>query len=168
MKEINQFISFEKYIYELRNKEYDKSIIEEHYILNRKKEEVLLDEGTLSYNPDILSDKTLFTSNLIAIIDEAIVLSYSNKIKEYKACNEIMKYTEENMNNWMFYEFFNRMEYICRCANNKFSGKGSLYEKKISVLYENEAQLCILNRWNKEDVAARDFIPYTEEYYERR
>lgn len=113
------------------------------------------------YNPDSDNSKTLLISETLSIIDEAIFVSYSTKISNYKSKEEIIYLSQENEDNWLYFEFFNRLEYVCRCANKIIDGpKSSLYWEKIGILYENEMQIC-MKRWKNIDVSSKKFVPYT-------
>lgn len=163
--EIYEFIRFESEILNFKKAKYSKKIIDRHYIIGKnKKEYIFKNIKNYMYSPDNDNKKTLLISETIAIIDEAIFLSYSKLLKTYNASKEIIYLAQENENNWLYFEFMNRLEYICRCANRVFDGsKKSLYSEKSMRLYDNEMQICLL-RWNV-DVSSRKFIPYTEEYY---
>ena len=57
------------------------------------------------------------------------------------------------------------MEYLCRCADHIIDGpKQALYNEKTGIFYDNEMQIC-LSRWPV-DISSRNFIPYTEEYFD--
>lgn len=117
------------------------------------------------YEPDSSVEYTLLLSEIITIIDEAIFITYTSKLNEYLTCNEILSMAQENQKIGYFFEFFNRMKYICRCANNVFNGtKSSLYKDKTNKLYDTEMQICI-KRWQDIDISSRNFKPYTNEYY---
>ncbi len=163
--EIYEFIRFESEILNSKKEKYSKKIIDRHYIIGKnKKEYIFKNIKNYMYSPDNDNKKTLLISETIAIIDEAIFLSYSILLKTYNASKEIIYLAQENENNWLYFEFMNRLEYVCRCANRVFDGpKKALYSEKSMRLYDNEMQICLL-RWNV-DVSSRKFIPYTEEYY---
>ena len=92
-------------------------------------------------------------------------VSYTSKLLEYKSSNELLLISKENERNWVFFEFFNRLEYICRCANGiDDNTKVSIFANKIGILYDNEMQLCLL-RWGNIDISARNFSPYSDEYF---
>lgn len=164
--EINEFILFENKIIESNEKKYDKCIMDNYYIIGKdKKDYIFKDISMFKYNPDSDNKKTLLISETLAIIDEAIFLTYSNKINNYKAKDEIINLSLENSSNWVYYEFRNRIEYICRCANHIVDGPDyAFYNDKKDILYENEMQIC-MSRWGNIDVKSRNFIPYTEEYF---
>ena len=164
--EITEFIQFENDILNSKEEKYNKKIIEKHYIIGKNKNNYIFQNpGIYMYNPDGNNKKTLLISETIAIIDEAIFLSYSKLLNTYNASKEIMYLAQENENNWLYFEFMNRLEYVCRCANKIFNGpKKALYSEKSEILYDNEMQIC-LSRWNI-DVSSKKFIPYTQQYFD--
>lgn len=163
--EIYEFIRFESEILNSKEEKYSKKIIDRHYIIGKNKNKYIFQNPEIyMYNSNGDNKKTLLISETIAIIDEAIFLSYSKLLNTYNASKEIIYLAQENENNWLYFEFMNRLEYICRCANRVFDGpKKASYSEKSIRLYDNEMQIC-LYRWNV-DVSSRKFIPYTEEYY---
>lgn len=162
-KEYEEFIRFESNILRKHEEPQEKNIIDTFCIIgNQNKTNIFKNKEEYEYNPQQITNKTLYTSQLIALIDEAIILTFSSKIKEYIAKNEIVTLSKEDTSNWIYYEFNNRLEYICRCANKiKSLNNRSMFEENISKLYDNEMQLCILYRWQKETVAAKNFVPYS-------
>lgn len=165
-KEAIEFIKFESFILDCRKEKYKGEILKKYYIIGKNKNEKIFDDCNLyMFSPQHDNNKTLMISELLVIIDEAIFLSYSKKIESYVAKDEIIKMSLENSSNWVFFEFKNRLEYICRCANHIIDGpKSVLYSDKTDILYDNEMQIC-LKRWNV-DVSSRNFIPYTKQYYD--
>lgn len=166
IEEVSEFINFEGKILKQRKHTDNKLILDKKYIVGKKQEAKIFDNiKNYMFDPDRNNENTLMISETIAIIDEAIFLSYSNAINEYAAKTEILNLTKENETNWLYFEFKNRIEYICRCANKIINGpKYALYNKKNSNLYNNEMQICIM-RWNV-DVSSKNFIPYTSEYFD--
>lgn len=166
IEEVSEFINFEGKILKQRKHVDNKLILDKKYIVGKKQETKIFDNiENYMYDPDKNNENTLMISETIAIIDEAIFLSYSNAINEYAAKKEILNLTKENETNWLYFEFKNRIEYICRCANKIIDGpKYALYNEKNSNLYNNEMQICIM-RWNV-DVSSKNFIPYTNQYYD--
>lgn len=166
IEEVSEFINFEGKILKQRKHVDNKLILDKKYIVEKKHKTKIFDNiENYMYDPDKNNENTLMISETIAIIDEAIFLSYSNAINEYAAKKEILNLTKENETNWLYFEFKNRIEYICRCANKIIDGpKYALYNEKNSNLYNNEMQICIM-RWNV-DVSSKNFIPYTNQYYD--
>lgn len=166
IEEVSEFINFEGKILKQRKHADNKLILDKKYIVGKKQEAKIFDNiENYMYDPEKNNENTLMISETIAIIDEAIFLSYSNAINEYVAKKEILNLTKENETNWLYFEFKNRIEYICRCANKIIDGpKYALYNEKNSNLYNNEMQICIM-RWNV-DVSSKSFIPYTNQYYD--
>lgn len=166
IEEVSEFINFEDKILKQRKHVDNKLILDKKYIVGKKQETKIFDNiENYMYDPDKNNENTLMISETIAIIDEAIFLSYSNAINEYAAKKEILNLTKENETNWLYFEFKNRIEYICRCTNKIIEGpKYALYNEKNSNLYNNEMQICIM-RWNV-DVSSKNFIPYTNQYYD--
>lgn len=166
IEEVSEFINFEGKILKQRKHVDNKLILDKKYIVGKQQETKIFDNiENYMYDPDKNNENTLMISETIAIIDEAIFLSYSNAINEYAAKKEILNLTKENETNWLYFEFKNRIEYICRCANKIIDGpKYALYNEKNSNLYNNEMQICIM-RWNV-DVSSKNFIPYTNQYYD--
>lgn len=166
IEEVSEFINFESKILEQKKCIDNKLILNKKYIVGKKYATKIFDNiENYMFDPDRNNENTLMISETIAIIDEAIFLSYSNAINEYAAKTEILNLTKENETNWLYFEFKNRIEYICRCANKIINGpKYALYNKKNSNLYNNEMQICII-RWNV-DVSSKNFIPYTNQYYD--
>lgn len=166
IEEIAEYIEFENHIFNVRNEKYKKHILTNYFIFGKKENTCIFDNvDSYMYNPSGDNKRTLMSSELISIIDEAIFLSYSNKINSYKSRDEIIKLSIENSSNWLFFEFKNRIEYICRCANHIINGpKKVLFAEKTNILYDNEMQIC-LRRWNV-DVSSKNFIPYTQQYFD--
>ncbi len=164
--EIFEFIDFEMNIICNRKKKYDKSLLDKRYIIGKKDKNKIFDvPEKYMYNPESLGDDVLMISETIVIIDEAIFVSYTPKLLEYKSSDEILAISKENEGNWLFFEFFNRLEYICRCANKIDTPiKSSIYADKIGILYDNEMQLCLL-RWKNVDISSKRFEPYSDEYF---
>ncbi len=167
-KETEEFIDFETSLYEFKDCSYDKSIIDKHYIIgNENKKKIFLDETLYKLIPDSTSKKMLYTSEIVSILDEAAVLSYSSKVNDYKAKMEIINLATEKFSNWLYKEFYNRLEYLCRCANKVLTkNKSSIYKDKISNLFWNETKICIDARWDPQYVSAKKFEPYSEEFYD--
>lgn len=165
-EEISEFIIFETNILYSRKNTYVKNILKTYYIIGKNtSKNIFLNPNSYMFDPEKDNKKTLMISELISIIDEAIFLTYSPKIKTYNAKNEIYNLSLETSSNWLFFEFKNRLEYICRCANHIINGpKSTLFSKKIDILYDNEMQIC-LKRWNV-DVSSRNFVPYTQQYFD--
>ena len=164
--EIDEFVVFESNILCSRKFNYDKRFMEKYYIIGRNSnKKIFPNPNSYMYNPDSDNNKTLMISELTSIIDEAIFLTYSPKIMTYMAKDEIQNLSFETSKNWLFFEFKNRLEYICRCANHIIDGpRSTLFSKKINILYDNEMQVC-LKRWNI-DVSSRNYIPYTQQYFD--
>lgn len=164
--EIDMFIDFEGDIIEANNDIYNKTIINKYFIIGNQNKKNLLPENELAYQPD-KKGKTILLSETLAALDEAIFITYSNSLNKYKAHDEIVSLAHENAKSWLHYEFMNRMEYVCRCANHIIDGgKKAMFSKKNGILYDNEMQI-ITTRWKDINVQARKFIPYSNEYYER-
>lgn len=165
-EEIAEFIDFESYILSFKEKKYSKRIIDTYYIIGKNNaKSIFVNPNFYMFNPEKDNKNTLMISELISIIDEAIFLSYSPKIETYVAKNEIINLSLENSDNWLFFEFKNRIEYICRCANHIIDGpKSVLFSEKTDILYDNEMQIC-LKRWNI-DVSSKNFTPYTQQYFD--
>lgn len=169
-KEVDEFICFEGNIFLVHKKEKneyeEKTCIDKLFIIGKENCNMIFEnKSNYEFNPNNVTSQTLYTSQLLAIIDEANVLSFSSKINNYKSKNEIIKMSKENSENWLYYEFKNRLEYICRCSNKIFSkDKKSIFEKSINKLYDNEMQLCIISRWDSQTVAANAFQPYSSNY----
>jgi hypothetical protein len=169
-KEIKEIIRFENEIIDSKKEKYSKKIIDKYWFLGKKSKEYFfknIDE--YMYNHDSNNSKVLLLSELLTILDEAILLKYSNQLDNYKAKLEILKLSKENEKNWVFFEFKNRIEYSCRCANHIVDGpKQSLYNEKINYLYDNELQI-ILFRWPSEFYnPSYTFIPYSNQYFDRK
>ena len=164
--EISMFIEFESDIINNKTEKYHKLFTDKKYIIGKNKDKFIFNNiDNYMYNPNSNNNLTLLLSETLTIIDEAIFITYTSKLNQYNAYNEIISMSKENSSNWLFFEFFNRMEYICRCANNITNGtKSAMYNDKNNILYENEMQICI-KRWNDIDISSRNFIPYTNEYY---
>ena len=164
--EIFEFIDFEMNIICNRKKKYDKPLLDKRYIIGKKDKNKIFDvPEKYMYNPESLGNDVLMISETIVIIDEAIFVSYTSKLLEYKSYDEILAISKENDGNWLFFEFFNRLEYICRCANKLDTPiKSSIYADKIGILYDNEMQLCLL-RWKNFDISSKKFEPYSDEYF---
>ena len=165
--EILMFIEFETNIINKRKDKYKKSLINNKYIIGKKDNiNIFKNIDEYMYNPESNGKKTLMICETLTIIDEAIFLTYSKKLNEYNSKEEILSLSKENESNWLFFEFCNRLEYICRCANKIFdNNKSSIYIDKIHKLYDNEMQICI-KRWKDIDVSSKNFIPYTNQYFE--
>ena len=164
--ELQEFLRFEKEIISCREEKYNKSITDKYWIIGKQDQKVIFDDPDIyMYDPDSDNSKTLLISETLSIIDEATFISYSRKITDFKSKYEILYLSQESEENWLYFEFFNRMEYICRCANKIMDGpKVSLYSEKIGILYENEMQIC-MKRWKDIDVSSKRFVPYTEQYF---
>ena len=163
-REIEELVNFEILIYHANILKYTGKIKNKHWIIGKENEtHIFEDTDMYQYNTD--NKNTLLLSTLLAIIDEAFVLSHSSKIDNYKAKEEIKRLAKETQDNWLFFEFKNRIEYTCRCANHIINGpKKSIYNEKISILYDNEMQIC-MNRWSNINIYSRNFEPYTESYF---
>ena len=102
--EIYEFIRFENEILNSKKAKYSKKIIDRHYIIGKnKKEYIFKNIKNYMYSPDNDNKKTLLISETIAIIDEAIFLSYSKLLKTYNASKEIIYLEQENENNWLYF-----------------------------------------------------------------
>ena len=165
IKMLDLLINFENEIISLKKEKYDKPLKEKHWIIGKKNNEhIFSNPNDYMYDPENINPKTLLLSETQVILDEAVFLTYSRKIINYKAKDEIFHLSQENQDNWLFYEFKNRMEYLCRCADHIIDGpKIALYNEQTGTFYDNEMQIC-MSRWSV-DISARNFEPYTEQYY---
>ncbi len=166
--EIKEFIRFEGNIIDSRQEKYDKKIIDKYWFLGKKNKPCFFNNiYDYMYNPNSDNSKVLLLSEALTILDEAILLRVSNQVAGYKAKKEILNLSMENSKNWVFFEFKNRIEYICRCANHIIDGpKQSLYNEKITNLYDNELQI-IMFRWPVEFFdLSNNFVPYSNQYYD--
>ena len=165
--EITEFINFENNILNSKKEKYNVSIINNYFLIGKKKKQCYFSHPeNYMFNPESNNENTLMISELISIIDEAIFLTYSTVLDTYYAKEEIKYLSLEEPTNWLFFEFKNRIEYICRCANHIINGpKSVLYGNKTDMLYDNEMQVC-LKRWKNIDVSSRNFIPYTYQYFD--
>lgn len=139
-KETEEFLKFETYISELKENKYEKLILKKYWLVGKElKRDIFDDEQKYTFNPGKDNSNILLTSEIMAIIDEAVVLSYSNYINKYISKNRILEIAKEESSNWLFREFKSRIEFICRIANNvKASNKKMLYSEKVDNLYWNE------------------------------
>lgn len=166
--EIEEFVNFETLLYEFKEYKYDKSIIDNHYIIGKENsKEIFPNTNLYKFIPDSTSKEMLYTSEIVSILDEAAVLCYSNKIKNYRAKNEIVGLSKEEFSNWLYKEFYNRLEYLCRCGNKiNTNTKKSIFKDKILNLFWNETKICIDARWDTKYVTTKKFEPYSEEFYD--
>lgn len=165
--EIEQFLRIEGEVIDSRTEKYNGLISEKYWIFGHKNKKRIFDSSDkYIYNPED-NTNTLLLSELLAIIDEAIFLSLSNEINKYKAKDEILALANENKSNWLYIDFYSRVEYMLRCANHVMTNSiSSLFPDKIRNLYDNETQI-LLFRWPSEFYNYDNlFIPYTNQYYD--
>ena len=148
----------------------NKLICDNYFLIPYKNSNIIFSEPSKCiYKLDEnVFEETLLISELLAIIDEANIISYSNKINEYKNKNEIKNLSLENSNNWLIREYNNRLENICRFANNISNlERKSLFKKNYNILYDNEMQIIMNNRWENLEIRDKLFEPYSEEYFDK-
>lgn len=148
----------------------NKLICDNYYLIPYKNSDIIFSEPSKCiYKLDEnVFEETLLISELLAIIDEANIISYSNKLNEYKNKNEIKNLSLENSNNWLIREYNNRLENICRFANNISNlERKSLFKKNYNILYDNEMQIIMNNRWENLEIRDKLFEPYSEEYFDK-
>lgn len=148
----------------------NKLICDNYFLIPYKNSDIIFSEPSKCiYKLDEnVFEETLLISELLAIIDEANIISYSNKLNEYKNKNEIKNLSLENSNNWLIREYNNRLENICRFANNISNlERKSLFKKNYNILYDNEMQIIMNNRWENLEIRDKLFEPYSEEYFDK-
>lgn len=148
----------------------NKLICDNYFLIPYKNSDIIFSEPSKCiYKLDEnVFEETLLISELLAIIDEANIISYSNKLNEYKNKNEIKNLSLENSNNWLIREYNNRLENICRFANNISNlERKSLFKKNYNTLYDNEMQIIMNNRWENLEIRDKLFEPYSEEYFDK-
>ena len=107
-KEIEELVYFETLIYHANILKYTGKIKNEHWIIGKENETHIFENKDMyEYNPNTDNKNTLLLSTLMAVIDEAIVLTYSSKIDNYKAKEEIKQLAKETQDNWLFFELKN-------------------------------------------------------------
>ena len=148
----------------------NKLICDNYFLIPYKNSDIIFSEPSKCiYKLDEnVFEETLLISELLAIIDEANIISYSNKLNEYKNKNEIKNLSLENSNNWLIREYNNRLGNICRFANNISNlERKSLFKKNYNILYDNEMQIIMNNRWENLEIRDKLFEPYSEEYFDK-
>lgn len=166
-EEIDEFLRIEGDVINSRIEEYNGPIEKKHWIIGHKtKKRIFESFNEYMYNPED-NTKTLLLSELLAVLDEAIFLSFSNEINNYSAKNEILSLAKEDKTNWLYIDFYSRVEYMLRCANHVMTKSiSSLFPDKIKYLYDNETQI-LLFRWPSDFYNYENlFIPYTDQYFD--
>lgn len=164
---IEYIIGYEGNILNIGKKRND-LICNEYFIIPKKNHLKLFENiNKCIYRlDDNIYTETLLLTEILAIIDEAIVITYGLEINKYKCADEIKMLSNENSSNWLFKEFYNRLENICRYASNVPStNKEMQFVDKIDILYENEMQIIMNNRWPNLAVRNNLFEPYSDEYF---
>ena len=165
--EIEQFLRIEGEVIDSHIEKYNGPLSKKYWIIGQKNKQKIFDTpNKYMYNPEENS-QTLLLSELLAVLDEAIFLSLSNEINKYKAKDEIISLAKENKNNWLYIDFYSRVEYMLRCANSvMIHSDSTLFPDKIRYLYDNETQI-LLFRWPSDFYNYENlFIPYTEQYFD--
>ena len=166
-EEIDEFLRIEGDVIDSRIEEYNGPIEKKYWIIGHKtKKRIFESFNEYMYNPED-NTKTLLLSELLAVLDEAIFLSFSNEINNYSAKNEILSLAKEDKTNWLYIDFYSRVEYMLRCANHVMTKSiSSLFPDKIKYLYDNETQI-LLFRWPSDFYNYENlFIPYTDQYFD--
>lgn len=166
-EEIDEFLRIEGDVIDSRIEEYNGPIEKKYWIIGHKtKKRIFESFNEYMYNPED-NTKTLLLSELLAVLDEAIFLSFSNEINNYSAKNEILSLAKEDKTNWLYIDFYSRVEYMLRCANRVMTKSiSSLFPDKIRYLYDNETQI-LLFRWPSDFYNYENlFIPYTDQYFD--
>lgn len=166
-EEIDEFLRIEGDVIDSRIEEYNGPIEKKYWIIGHKtKKRIFESFNEYMYNPED-NTKTLLLSELLAVLDEAIFLSFSNEINNYSAKNEILSLAKEDKTNWLYIDFYSRVEYMLRCANHVMTKSiSSLFPDKIRYLYDNETQI-LLFRWPSDFYNYENlFIPYTDQYFD--
>lgn len=102
---------------------------------------------SVQYLKDNLSNIPLI--ELLCIIDEVIVMLMKS-INNFpvRILWNFEELEEENENNFLFKEFFDRIEKCYRdCKHLNISFRGRITQKEADNLYENEMNTIVLNRW---------------------
>ena len=130
--EIEQFLRIEGEVIDSHIEKYNGPVSKKYWIIGQKNKQKIFDTpNKYMYNPDENS-QTLLLSELLAVLDEAIFLSLSNEINKYKSKEEILSLANENKSNWLYIDFYSRVEYMLRCANHVMSKSvSSLFPGKI-------------------------------------
>lgn len=98
---------------------------------------------------------------LLCIIDEANVFKNHSINCSDVVMNELEELGREDFENWVLYEFFNRIENECRFANNISNDiKIMLFQDKIDKLYDNEMGIVMINRWKNIMPKEAIYVPY--------
>ena len=140
----------------------DEVIKRELKLVASRKNELIISKRIIDNNfkNENIDVKKMMLGEILCLIDEAVMI---NKFYSDKYSNEVLKEIElisvEDMHNFLFKEFYNRIEKCFRKANNlKLKFRGFVYEEQIGKLYENEMGLILKSRWS--DVLEIDIEPY--------
>lgn len=161
---IGYIISYEKAIISKRNINTDEALLKDKYfwinkninsVLFPNPEDYILEIGKLP------TTKTLLLGELLCIIDEANVFKNHSMNCNDTVMHELEELGRENFDNWVLYEFFNRLENECRFANNISNDvKTMLFQTSIDKLYDNEMGIVMINRWKSIMPKEAIYVPY--------
>lgn len=161
---IGYIISYEKAIISKRSINASDGLLKDKYfwinkninsILFPNPEDYILEIGGLP------TTRTLLLGELLCIVDEANILKNHSKNYTDIVMHELEEIGRENFNNWVLYEFFNRLENECRFANGISNNiKTMLFQDSIDKLYDNEMGIVMINRWKSIMPKEAIYIPY--------
>lgn len=161
---IGYFISYEKAIVNKKTEKLNEDmLINKYYWYKKNIEEPIFcdaDDYILIPNNKI-SSKALLTCEILCIIDEANILRNHVQCYNKNVMHEINYLGNEDFNNWIYYEFYNRLENEYRFANNITSDyKGMYIQEIIDNLYYNEMGIIMINRWKNIMPEEAIYVPY--------
>lgn len=161
---IGYFISYEKAIANKKTKGLNEDILINKYYWYKKNitERIFCDADDYILIPNNrISSKTLLTCEILCIIDEANILRNHVQCYNKNVMQEIIYLGNEGFNNWVYYEFYNRLENEYRFANNITNDyKGMYIQEKIDNLYYNEMGIIMINRWKNIMPEEAIYVPY--------
>ena len=145
----------------------DEVIKNELKLVSDRKNEIIISKTIINndFKVENINIKKMMLGEILCLIDEAVMIDKFYKDKyPINLLDEIEKISMEDMNNFLFNEFYNRLEKCFRKANNlNLKFKGFVYEEQIGKLYENEMQIILKSRWG--NVLEIDFNAYKGDYY---
>lgn len=140
-------------------------VIKNELKLAKRKNESIIKKTVIdkTFKVENIDVKKMMLGEILCLIDEVVMINkYYQDQYPKSVLQELESISKEDLNNFLFKEFYNRLEKCFRTANNlKLKFKGFVYEEQIGKLYENEMQIIVMNRWNS--ILEIDFNPYSGE-----
>ena len=173
-KTIQHIMLCEKKIIQKRNLTFDKPIHKIFWWVNKLdnyKDKNLFEKPIEQYfftNMNSINENTLSLGELISFYDEAYYISHfcqNVPINVLKETINIAKYEDDR--SWIVGEFYSRIDYLYRLANNINTNNNKITDiHKIHAFYDNEVHIIMSYKWRELINIPDSWEAYTDDYYD--